>query len=215
MFFGHFLFQVAGEKMIAYVCIIGAALLVVLLIAMICIIIWKKNSKKSKTKQLDRLPKIANQQYTRQSGVMQPDRSGAASHYEKMADGSDGGVMRPASRNYDGNESDDATIAMSAVEDEHAFLIDRAHKTQLILMKPSIIIGTDENKADFIVRNSRTVSRQHAVIYKKDRSYYVTDNHSTNHTYVNEIILKPGEIRDLHTGDMIRVAEVSLEFMLK
>lgn len=197
--------------MLVYI-IMGAAILAILLIAVICILIWKKNKKKKK--HLDKLPKITNQQSVRYSDTITPAQS------EKAFDGrTDLGTARSGvgmvTEMPDNDGLFDETVGIDPRSGENAFLIDRLHGNQLIITKPSIIVGTDIRKADFIIEDSKVVSRQHAVLYKKDGCYFVTDNHSTNHTYVNEIILKPGEVRELHTGDIIRVADVSLEFLIR
>lgn len=94
------------------------------------------------------------------------------------------------------------------------YLVDRAQGQQLLLTKSSNIIGSDENKADFLIKNNRMIDGQHAVIYIKSNIYYITDNHSTYHTYVNEVMLNPGEMQELHPNDIIRLANVNLEFLV-
>lgn len=110
---------------------------------------------------------------------------------------------------------EDGTICMSGIASKNIYLIDNRQKHQLLITKPSIVIGTDKEKADFVITENKTVSRQHAVIYIKTDRYYITDNHSTNHTYVNEVMLNPGEIKEIFPGDAIRVANESLEFVVR
>lgn len=110
---------------------------------------------------------------------------------------------------------EDGTVSMVEISKKNIYLIDHYQRHQLLITKPSIVIGTDREKADFIISENKTVSRQHAVIYIKTDRYYITDNHSTNHTYVNEVMLHPGEIKEIFPGDMIRVANVSLEFVVR
>ncbi len=200
--------------------IAGIVAALILIIAAICLITWK--TSKNRKKNLNKLPQITK-------------HHNYALNNEKTSFNTRNDVKNEVNLEFcprnktslevqaspigndlmDNGINDDATVAMDFTSGENAFLLDRLHKNQLIIMKPSILIGTDVNKADFIIRESRTVSRQHAVLYVKEHCYYITDNHSTNHTYVNEIILKPGEIRKLHSGDMIRVADVNLEFLIK
>lgn len=180
--------------------ILGA---VVFLILFIFVVVFLKIMKKNK-KNAAQLPKLTNKQYmdmrSRRNGV------GVNRNLEpNLVNGSFAGK----------NVDLDATQAMDNISGEKAFLVDRVHNKQLLVTKQSIVIGTDVNKADFIIRESNVVSRQHALLYKKDGCYFVTDNHSTNHTYVNEIILKPGEMRELSAGDIIRCADVSLEFIVR
>ena len=216
---GHFFLWIKVKRMNIYI-IAGIVAALILIIAAICLITWK--TSKNRKKNLNKLPQITkhhNYALNNENASFNTRNDVKNEVNLEFCTRNKTSLEVPAS--HIGNDLmdngiiDDATVAMDFTSRENAFLLDRLHKNQLIIMKPSILIGTDVNKADFIIRESRTVSRQHAVLYVKEHCYYITDNHSTNHTYVNEIILKPGEIRKLHSGDMIRVADVNLEFLIK
>lgn len=53
------------------------------------------------------------------------------------------------------------------------------------------------------------VSRQHAVIIRTDEGYAIKDVGSTNGTWLNDVRLVPQQIYPLHSGDMIRAAQVT------
>ena len=56
------------------------------------------------------------------------------------------------------------------------------------------------------------VSHRHAQITKIKDVYYVEDLGSSNHTWVNQIKLAPGQAEPLKEGDMVRFGKVELTF---
>jgi pSer/pThr/pTyr-binding forkhead associated (FHA) protein len=72
-------------------------------------------------------------------------------------------------------------------------------------------IGREE-KTEMIQINSRKVSRQHAFINKKVGKFYLTDNNSTNGTFLNEQKLQPNHSYLLTNQDEIRIGGVILKF---
>lgn len=58
-----------------------------------------------------------------------------------------------------------------------------------------------------------TISQFHAKIEWIDGEYYIEDMNSTNGTYVNEEILNYKERKALHSGDILRFADVKYRFL--
>lgn len=59
----------------------------------------------------------------------------------------------------------------------------------------------------------RLLSRQHAVIVRRESRYYVReDKASRNGTFVNEVRLAPGQEQPLEDGDEVRFAAVAMQF---
>lgn len=58
-----------------------------------------------------------------------------------------------------------------------------------------------------------TISQFHAKIEWIDEEYYIEDMNSTNGTFVNEEILNYKERRVLHSGDILRFADVKYRFL--
>jgi pSer/pThr/pTyr-binding forkhead associated (FHA) protein len=56
------------------------------------------------------------------------------------------------------------------------------------------------------------VSHRHAQITKIKDVYYVEDLGSSNHTWVNQIKLAPGQAEPLKEGDVVRFGKVELTF---
>lgn len=69
-----------------------------------------------------------------------------------------------------------------------------------------------EQKSDMIRINSIKASRQHAFINRKGRKFYLTDNNSTNGTYINKARIQPNQPYELFNQDEIKIGGVSLKF---
>ena len=59
---------------------------------------------------------------------------------------------------------------------------------------------------------SAGVSRQHARFLRREEGWYLEDLQSTNGTYVNEVRLLPHRPVRLHSGDLVRFAQLTLVF---
>lgn len=56
---------------------------------------------------------------------------------------------------------------------------------RVMLNKPSFKLGKASIGMDYRISGNSAISRNHATIYLKDGLYFIKDNKSTNHTYVN------------------------------
>ena len=81
------------------------------------------------------------------------------------------------------------------------------HTQQSITIdKDEFKIGKNPSMSDYVINNNTSVSRQHAVIQRRNGQFYVTDLESTNGTFVNEKRIS-GTVQ-LQDGDNIRYADV-------
>ena len=71
---------------------------------------------------------------------------------------------------------------------------------RVMITKQTFKIGKASMGVDYTVKGNSAVSRVHAIITSKDDVYYVKDNKSTNHTFVNGKILDEGD-NELLTHD--------------
>ncbi len=79
--------------------------------------------------------------------------------------------------------------------------------------RSTFMIGKMRGKADGLIE-SRGVSRIHACIREDRGKYYLSDLHSTNGTALNDKSLKVGETVELHHGDRITFADITMTFRL-
>ena len=74
------------------------------------------------------------------------------------------------------------------------------------------IIGSAADFVDFYVGDNPVIGAAHAQIRKDGSTYYIRDNNSVNHTYVNGQMVDAGENRPLNSGDTIRLGDEEFEF---
>lgn len=72
--------------------------------------------------------------------------------------------------------------------------------------KDEFRIGKNAGMSDYVITNNSSVSRQHAVIQRRNGQFFVTDLGSTNGTFVNEKRIS-GTVQ-LQDGDNIRYVDV-------
>jgi len=72
-----------------------------------------------------------------------------------------------------------------------------------------LTIGREADVSVGDLADSKFVSRVHATILKESDGWYIRDEHSTNHTYVNSVMLEPGSKRKLSENDLISLGYMS------
>ena len=74
-------------------------------------------------------------------------------------------------------------------------------------------IGNGKVEVDYAIPKG-VISRNHASIQCSQGRYYVKDENSANHTYVNGRMLPPFTEIELHSGDVIRLANEEVTFQM-
>lgn len=85
---------------------------------------------------------------------------------------------------------------------------------RVMITKQSFKIGKTGMGVDYTVTGNSAVSRVHAIITNQDGDYYIKDNKSTNHTYVNGKIVNEGENALLTDGCKIVLGDEEFTFKL-
>ena len=85
---------------------------------------------------------------------------------------------------------------------------------KIIINKPVFKIGKASRGVDFHVSGNGAVSRQHAIILHKGDSYYIKDNKSTNHTYVDGKEVEVDEEVLLKNNSTISLGDEDFTFKL-
>jgi len=75
-------------------------------------------------------------------------------------------------------------------------------------------ITAGRDHANYIVLDSRTVSRKHIEILTEGKQHFVRDLKSNNGTQLNEKPLDPNEKALLRSGDLIQVDDFDLQFLI-
>jgi hypothetical protein len=97
---------------------------------------------------------------------------------------------------------------------KNAILEYPSEKRMMPIEKNVFVIGRSQ-KADFILSESKGISRQHACICFENGGFYLSDLKSTNHTFLNGSRLGSDEKRMLKSGDEIMVGKERLIFHRK
>jgi len=75
-----------------------------------------------------------------------------------------------------------------------------------------LTIGREADVSLGELPDSKFVSRVHATFLKEGDDWFIRDEHSTNHTYVNSVIVEPGTKRKLNHNDLISLGYMSFIF---
>lgn len=81
---------------------------------------------------------------------------------------------------------------------------------QIILcdQKKEYIIGKRRDSVDGYLGISNAVSRIHCKVIRRQNQFYISDLGSSNHTYVNSIMLYPQQEKELFDGTKVRIADI-------
>lgn len=95
------------------------------------------------------------------------------------------------------------------------YLVRTKSQEMVEIDKDEFKIGKIPGRADFLLSDNPAVSRMHAIIHHIDGSYYVCDNYSTNHTYLNGERLEAGKNYLLIHGAKLAFANDEFTFLCK
>ena len=93
-------------------------------------------------------------------------------------------------------------------------LVRKANQSVYILAGPEIRIGKSAGN-EICISDNPAISRVHAVIRQFDGEYMIRDNGSTNHTFVNGIVLREGQEKSLTAGDRILLGNEEFIFKIQ
>lgn len=104
--------------------------------------------------------------------------------------------------------------ASTATVQENPHLIRVKNNEKINLNKPVFRIGKEKSYVDYFIGDNTAISRSHANFITRDGEYFVTDTNSTNHTYVNGVMIQSNVETKLTHGDKVRLANEDFEFKL-
>lgn len=80
------------------------------------------------------------------------------------------------------------------------------------ISKGEFKIGKERSKVDYCIPDNNSISRHHATILNRGGVYFLTDNGSTNATFLNGNRVEPGREARLENGDRFKLADEEFEF---
>lgn len=95
------------------------------------------------------------------------------------------------------------------------YLIRVNNEERIMITKHTFKIGKASFGMDYTVTDNGAISRNHCTILAKDGVYYIRDNKSTNHTYVNGQMVKNGQDVLLTHESKLMIADEEFLFKLR
>lgn len=104
-------------------------------------------------------------------------------------------------------------VILQADAPKMPYLIRNKNNEKISLNKPVFRIGKEKSYVDYFIGDNTAISRSHADIITRDGNYYIRDNNSTNHTYINGTMIPSNEEIPIVDGTKIRLANEDFEFL--
>ncbi len=92
------------------------------------------------------------------------------------------------------------------------YLIRSSNGESVVLSKAVFRVGKDRDFVDYCINDNSAISRRHANFMVRNGDIFIIDTNSTNHTYVNGVMIRSNTEVKLTHGDEIRLANE--DFML-
>ncbi|MCI8886478.1 MAG: FHA domain-containing protein [Hungatella sp.] len=93
-------------------------------------------------------------------------------------------------------------------------IIRRRTGQSMVINKDLFRIGSEASFVDLFLGDNPAIGSCHANICERDGAYYIADQNSVNHTYVNGVIVQPGELVQLVSGNLITLADEDFDFII-
>lgn len=93
-----------------------------------------------------------------------------------------------------------------------SYIVRRKNGQKMYLEQDITKIGRESSYVDFYIGDNLEIGRSHADILRIGQSYYIKDNHSKNHTYVNDRMIVGDEPVRLNPGDIIALSNEMFEY---
>lgn len=109
-------------------------------------------------------------------------------------------------------DENEGTTLIENNEPVYPYLIRLNTFEKILINKPAFRIGKEKSYVDYFVMSNNAVSRIHADIITRNGRFYIKDNNSTNHTFVNGTMIVSGQDAELFDGDAVMLANEPFEF---
>lgn len=168
-----------------------------------------------------------------QSGFMTSKPQHYYDHYdEKQADFDEATALLAEEDEATGLLEDDATgilegdatsLLVDGDDEGTALLVEnmcqsypylfRVSKEENISINKSVFrLGKEKSYVDYVIADNNAVSRSHADIITRGKTYFVIDLNSKNHTYINDQLLPVQVETEIFNGDRLRLGNEDFIF---
>lgn len=112
------------------------------------------------------------------------------------------------------NDDDEATSLLgdNSSFQRFPYLIRKNTFDRIDINKPVFRIGKEKSYVDYFIGDNNTISRLHADIISRDNRYYLKDNNSTNHSYINGSMVQGNQEAELFDGAVVTLSNEDFEF---
>ena len=104
------------------------------------------------------------------------------------------------------------TLNTTPLSQPHASLTRHRDHNRVAIRIPLLRIGRNPRDVDYVIWDNPTIGRHHADIAFKNGRYYIFDNNSTNHVFLNGIMIPPGQDIPLPNEAIIRLSDEDFSF---
>lgn len=123
------------------------------------------------------------------------------------------------SKKYVDNSSDNETTLINdndssedRVDITNAYLIRKSTDECIVINTVIFRIGRDKVQNNYVVLSNRYIGNLHCHIVYENNEFYVIDNYSKNHTFVDGRQVLPGKKTCIANGQILRLANEDFEF---
>lgn len=110
------------------------------------------------------------------------------------------------------NETDAYETTVLDEEQYVYYLLRKKNNEKIVINRPIFKLGKEKNYVDYCIDDNVAVSRNHAEIIIQNGEYYIRDNDSLNHTYINGTMIPVKENVVLYEEDVIFLANEAFIF---
>ena len=100
----------------------------------------------------------------------------------------------------------------SWMERPEAHLIRKKDNRSVIMRETLLRIGRSLRDVDYVISDNPAIGRHHADILFHDDRYYIIDQNSKNHVFVDGVMIPPNEEYPLPDQTVIRLADEEYDF---
>jgi len=93
-------------------------------------------------------------------------------------------------------------------------LIRRKNNERIPISKSVFRMGRDSEFSDYAIANNNFIGHSHCHIIIRDGEYFVVDDNSRNHTFVDGVMISSGNEVKISHGQIIKLADEEFEFRL-
>lgn len=96
----------------------------------------------------------------------------------------------------------------------YPYLLRKKNNEKIQINRAAFRIGTERAGCDYTVEDNTAVSRTHADIIARNGKYFVVDQNSTNHTYLEGNMVEPGRETEIVSGSQISLGDEEFTFYI-